>query len=92
HLLKNFQHADKVTGGATADEKSAEQGIEQLIRHLREKLTQDNTVKELESRQDEGAIREIAWRFLEEETEGAYSWLMLSSYEKNEVLHKLLRN
>jgi pilus assembly protein CpaF len=90
--LKTLPRSEHPSGIALSKERDINQGVEQLIRHLREKLTQDKRVKELESQQEESAIRDIAWRFLEEETESGYSWLMLDSREKGEVLDKLLRN
>jgi pilus assembly protein CpaF len=64
-----------------------EEGIQQLLKILRERLTQDR----FEDKEEE-EIREIAWRYLEEEAEGNFSWLMLGSFDKEDVLDRLLRN
>lgn len=73
-------------------DKDLEEGKMELMRVVRNRITEDRSFDDILSEEAQEAIREIAWRIIEDQSETVFSYLMLNSFEKGEILEHLLQN
>lgn len=94
-LIKNRQTGKSVeksnanplkNGIGSGDNRSNE-----LLKVVRNRLTKNRNFIDLNAPESQEEIREMAWRMIEEESGGQFAYLMLTTFEKGELLEKLLQ-
>ncbi|MHC1723784.1 MAG: CpaF family protein [Aminipila sp.] len=65
---------------------------EKIIQSIKDRISENRDINVLDTKNTRYTLKNIFWKWIEEEAEVKYSHLMLSMQEKNEIFNLLLQN